>query len=212
MSNSVWPQGTAARQAPLSTGILQERTLEWAAVPHSRGSSWSRDRTQVSRIAGRSFTIWATREVKFQKTFIIFSSYINCCYRHTHSLWHYGKFVPYKHQNSDELNSFTFPLPKNNNNLVNIYCIYWIIMDILEAIEFEFCLDIHGYESSGCNATGCMPGRIFHRLALAPCISGLSCHGSHPTGPWHTRTHSFTIQSLALHLLDMMPCESAQWV
>ena len=32
------------------------------AVPFSRGSSWHRDRTQVSCIAGRFFTIWATRE------------------------------------------------------------------------------------------------------------------------------------------------------
>ena len=30
---------TIARQAPLSTGILQARTLEWVAVPSSRGSS-----------------------------------------------------------------------------------------------------------------------------------------------------------------------------
>ena len=34
--------------------------LEWVAMPFSRGSSWARDRTQVSRTAGRLFTIWAT--------------------------------------------------------------------------------------------------------------------------------------------------------
>ena len=38
-------------------GILQARLLEWVAVPFSRGSSRPRDRTQVSRIAGRFFTI-----------------------------------------------------------------------------------------------------------------------------------------------------------
>ena len=32
-------------------------------MPFSRGSSWSRDWTQVSSIAGGFFTIWATREV-----------------------------------------------------------------------------------------------------------------------------------------------------
>ena len=37
-------------------GILQARILEWVAKPSSRGSSWPRDRTQVSRIAGRFFT------------------------------------------------------------------------------------------------------------------------------------------------------------
>ena len=33
-------------------GILQARILEWVAIPFSRGSSQSSDRTQVSRIAG----------------------------------------------------------------------------------------------------------------------------------------------------------------
>ena len=41
-------------------GILQARILEWVAVPFSRGSSQPRDWTQVSRIAGRFFTSWAT--------------------------------------------------------------------------------------------------------------------------------------------------------
>ena len=32
-------------------GILQSRTLEWVAIPFSRGSSWPWDQTQVSHIA-----------------------------------------------------------------------------------------------------------------------------------------------------------------
>ena len=43
-------------------GILQARILEWVAFPFSRVSSQSRDRTQVSHIAGRFFTSWTTRE------------------------------------------------------------------------------------------------------------------------------------------------------
>ena len=42
-------------------GILQARILEWVAIPFSRGSSQLRDRTRIC-IAGRFFTIWATRE------------------------------------------------------------------------------------------------------------------------------------------------------
>ena len=45
-------------------GILQARILEQVAFPFSRGSSQPRDRTQVSHIAGRFFTNWATREVE----------------------------------------------------------------------------------------------------------------------------------------------------
>ena len=48
--------------APLSTGILQARILEWVATPFFRGSPHPRDQTQVSCIAGRFFTIWATRK------------------------------------------------------------------------------------------------------------------------------------------------------
>ena len=41
-------------------GILHARILEWVAFPFSRGSSQPRDQTQVSGIAGRFFTSWAT--------------------------------------------------------------------------------------------------------------------------------------------------------
>ena len=43
-------------------GIFQARVLEWVAISFSRGSSRPRDWTQVSRIAGRCFTVWATRK------------------------------------------------------------------------------------------------------------------------------------------------------
>jgi len=42
--------------------ILQARILEWFAVPFSRASSWPRDWTQVSCIAGRFYTVWAIWE------------------------------------------------------------------------------------------------------------------------------------------------------
>ena len=43
-------------------GILQARILEWVAILFSKGSSQPRDRTWVSCITGRFFTIWTTRE------------------------------------------------------------------------------------------------------------------------------------------------------
>ena len=42
--------------------IFQARELEWIAISFSRGSSRPRNRTWVSRIAGRRFTVGATRE------------------------------------------------------------------------------------------------------------------------------------------------------
>ena len=45
------PQGSSVH------GILQARILEWVAMPSSRRSSQPRDRTWVSYIAGRFFTV-----------------------------------------------------------------------------------------------------------------------------------------------------------
>ena len=50
-------------QPRLLCGILQARILKWVAVLFSRGSSWPRNRTQVSCTAWRFFTVWARREV-----------------------------------------------------------------------------------------------------------------------------------------------------
>ena len=43
-------------------GVLQARILEWVAISFCKGSSWPRDWTWVSCIAGGFFTIWVTRE------------------------------------------------------------------------------------------------------------------------------------------------------
>ena len=51
---------TVAHQAPLSMGFSRHELLEWVAISFSRGSSWPRDRTQVSCIAGRRFSVWTT--------------------------------------------------------------------------------------------------------------------------------------------------------
>ena len=61
----VWlfaPAGTVVCQAPSVHGIFLARILEWVAIPFSKGSSQSRDQTQVSHIVGIFFTIWATWE------------------------------------------------------------------------------------------------------------------------------------------------------
>ena len=59
----VWLFASCSPPGSSIHGILQERTLEWVAISFSRGPSRPRDRTRVSRIVGRHFTVWATREV-----------------------------------------------------------------------------------------------------------------------------------------------------
>ena len=51
-------------------GIYQARILEWVAISFPRGSSPPRNRTQVSHIAGRRFTIWASREGLMRISFV----------------------------------------------------------------------------------------------------------------------------------------------
>ena len=66
-------------------GILQARILEWVAFLFSRGSSQPRDRTQVSCIAGRSFTNWAMREVLWRNI----CSHFNYFLRIDFQKWNY---------------------------------------------------------------------------------------------------------------------------
>ena len=47
--------------------VFQARILKWVAIPFSRGSSKSRIQTQVYCIAGRFFTLWATKEALYYK-------------------------------------------------------------------------------------------------------------------------------------------------
>ena len=65
VSDSLWSHGVH--------GILQARILKWVAFPFSRGSSLSRDRTQVSCIAGRlqcgrGFNLSTTREALYAES------------------------------------------------------------------------------------------------------------------------------------------------
>ena len=55
------PPGSSAH------GNLQARTLEWVAIPFSRESSQPRDRTQVSRIAGRFLTTREAHSLPYQE-------------------------------------------------------------------------------------------------------------------------------------------------
>ena len=55
------PMGCSSKYSSVH-GISQAWILEWVAMSFSRGSSRTRDWAQVSRIVGRCFTIWATRE------------------------------------------------------------------------------------------------------------------------------------------------------
>ena len=58
------------------------RILEWLAYPFCSGSSWPRNWTRVSYIAGRFFTNWAIREARFTNSLtgddLLFMQTITC--------------------------------------------------------------------------------------------------------------------------------------
>ena len=51
-------------------GILQAWILEWVAIPSSRESFQPRDRTWVSCISGRFFTLWVTKEARLPMRYL----------------------------------------------------------------------------------------------------------------------------------------------
>ena len=65
---------TVARQAPLSMGFSRQEYWSGLPFPSPGESSWPRDWTQVSRIVGRRFTVWATRTwIMFFWNYLAFS-------------------------------------------------------------------------------------------------------------------------------------------
>ena len=68
-------------------GILQARILEWIAVPFSKGSSPPRDQTQLSCLAGRFFSIRATREAHTSS----FTYNLDFCLSHINTVMSYSQ-------------------------------------------------------------------------------------------------------------------------
>ena len=57
-------------------GIIQERILEWITITFSRGSSWHRDWTWVSHIAGQFFAVKAAREALYLCIGYVYSKFL----------------------------------------------------------------------------------------------------------------------------------------
>ena len=65
-------------------GILEGRILEWIAMPSSRASSWLRDQTRISCIAGRFFTA----EPRGKPVYMGFTGVYICIYIHPYISTH----------------------------------------------------------------------------------------------------------------------------
>ena len=71
---------------------------EWVTISFSRGSSWPRGQTQVSRIAGRCFNLWATGEAPMLSPLLRFSSVTHSCLTLSNPMNHSMPGLPVHHQ------------------------------------------------------------------------------------------------------------------
>ena len=75
---------TVAYQAPPTMRFFKQESWSGLPFPSSRGSSWPRDRTQVSCTAGRRFNLWPTREAH-----IVYHSTVAASWSILFSFWHH---------------------------------------------------------------------------------------------------------------------------
>ena len=92
-------------------GIFQARVLEWVAISFSRGSSQPRDWTWVSCIAGRFFTVWATREALYLLMSCIICKYTEKAFNKTQYLWE--NFLKSGHRGNILLSLPSYPFAKS---------------------------------------------------------------------------------------------------
>ena len=107
-------------------GTLQARTLEWVALPFSRGSSQPRDWTQVFCIASRFFTSWTTREAlvrgkiwkhHFKRDVIVLKTMSTCppvSEKNIASSWLLPCFLPHAPPQENLGLSFQFTMAKKD--------------------------------------------------------------------------------------------------
>ena len=117
--------------------ILQARILEWVVIFFFRCSSWPRDWTQVSYIAGRFSAVWATREasgsdgIPTELLEILKDSPVKCCTQHVRK---FGKLSSGHGTGKGQfsLQSQRRAIPKNVQTTVQLHSFH-MLPEILQA-------------------------------------------------------------------------------
>ena len=157
-------------------GILQARILEWVAFPLSGGSSQPRDRTQVSRIAGRFLTSWAPGEACINT--------INYCEKDTLCLTETFKWIIVQERIRGS------PVRRNVWQNVQVGYSVWPQISRVAKLDYLVCVQVNfkfWFYSNG----------LLANLETLP-------NGNHPFG-WHTGASQviFLTTRLEMQMLQM---------
>ena len=143
-------------------GISQARVLEWVAISFSRGSSQPRDRTQVSRILGRWFTVWASRKGMLYVYYKVNKDQTNLMTSHNTNNTHICLCITCTHQTAKANNTKYWADPKVWNMLQKkaewsfwpiqflkpLKWYFWVIRQFY----YQFLRNLHTVLHSGCTS------------------------------------------------------------
>ena len=113
-------------------GILQAKIPEWLAIPFSRRSYPLKRLTSVSHVAGRFFTIGATREALWWRR------YFKWQWSHT---WNTRSHV--FHFLASVFESNSFPLCVNNRCFPPFFCFFIFALQNIVGIKFVYNIYIY---------------------------------------------------------------------
>ena len=124
-------------------GIFQARVLEWIAISFCRASSRPRDRTWVSHIAGRCFTIWATKLVTSKENWQGLIKWTIFLQKKEKKLkWHMGLWVLCHSLNFRKRIYLPDCIPKHKNSIhlqkIHSYSLYFAFIYFEKDIHLHF--------------------------------------------------------------------------
>ena len=129
-------------------GILQARILEWVTISFSRGSSWPRDQTRVSRIGGRCFNLWATKYDTIAQAQSGTGKTSHVCYFHPATVGDWVQGDPSTstgpHQRTGSID------PKCNSGTWRLYGVFSLLLNLRSSQALFFISDSDSEVAQSC--------------------------------------------------------------
>ena len=151
-------------------GISQARILQWVYISFSRGSSWPRDRTCISRLAGGFFTIWATREAPYMYTIIHMQ--IHTLYMHVYKYIYMHVYDRYTHLKGNSIPKCSWWLSLANR-LMGLCQVLAMARGIFHLCDGICILQLQHAGSFSCSKETLSSSSLTRNRTWAPCIGSM---------------------------------------